>query len=333
VRCAPLKKLLCVIMALALAAALCACSAAHEPSGGDGRLRITATVFPIYDWTRNVIGDDGRAELSLLLDGSTDLHSYQASARDILEISSCDVLIYVGGESDEWIEDALGLADNDGMVVLKLIDLLGDRVKEEESVEGMKSSAGIFGRTDEEEPEADEHIWLSLRNAEVLVDAISGALQELVPESADTYRTNAQAYIEKLRALDGEYSQAVENASCRTLIFGDRFPFRYLVDDYGLSYYAAFAGCSAETEASFETIVFLADKADELSVPAVLAIDGGDGRVAATVAGNARSASPRVLTLDSMQSVSAKDIRNGFTYLSVMESDLAVLKEALGAGE
>ena len=164
----------------------------------------------------------------------------------------------------------------------------------------------------------------------MLVNAISASLQALDPDNKDTYAANSSAYIEKLSALDSEYQAAVDAASNKTVLFGDRFPFRYLVDDYGLSYYAAFVGCSAETEASFETISFLAKKVDELKLPCVLTIEGAQHKIAETIVQNTTSKNQKVLTMDSMQSTTSKDVANGTTYLSVMEQNLSVLKQALG---
>ena len=178
--------------------------------------------------------------------------------------------------------------------------------------------------------EKDEHVWLSLKNAKTLVSAIADALQELDPDNKDTYAANASAYIEKLSALDGAYQSAVDGAARKTVLFGDRFPFRYLVDDYGLSYYAAFAGCSAESEASFETVSFLAKKVDELKLPCVLTIEGKNHKLAETIVQSTAGKKQKVLTMDSMQSMTSKDAANGATYLSVMEQNLSVLKEALG---
>ena len=186
------------------------------------------------------------------------------------------------------------------------------------------------GEEHEHEEEKDEHVWLSLKNAEVLVNAISKSLQELDPDNKDTYAANAAAYIEKLSALDGEYQAAVDAATYKTVLFGDRFPFRYLVDDYGLRYYAAFVGCSAETEASFETVSFLAKKVDELKLPCVLTIEGAQHKIAETIVQNTAEKNQKVLTMDSLQSTTSKDVANGTTYLSVMEKNLSVLKEALG---
>ena len=206
---------------------------------------------------------------------------------------------------------------NEDMVVIKLLDVLGERVKEEEVVEGMEHEHDHDGDHDhdheEGEPEFDEHVWLSLNNAALFCRAIADALAQLDPGHEEAYQANAAAYGEKLSALDAEYRAAVDAASTRTLLFGDRFPFRYLVDDYGLSYYAAFAGCSAETEASFETIVFLAEKADELKLHAVCQIESADGSIARTICENTRSGDQEILTFDSMQSATSRDAAAGGT--------------------
>ena len=262
----------------------------------------------------------------MLLDTGVDLHSYQPTVDDIIKISDCDIFIYVGGESDAWVSDALGESSKPDRVVLSLMDLLGDDVKEEELVEGMEAEAEE--EEAEEETEYDEHVWLSLRNARIFCAAITDALSALDGDCAEHYAANAAAYDEKLAALDGEFQALVQGAAYDTLLFGDRFPFRYLTDDYGLEYYAAFVGCSAETEASFETIVFLAGKVDELGLPAVLTIEGTDHRIAETIAETAVS-DPVILTMDSMQSVTAADTAAGADYLALMEKNLDVLAQAL----
>ena len=300
----------------------------------DEKLQIVATIFPEYDWVREIVGDSDAVTVTLLVDNGVDLHSYQPSVKDILTVSGCDLLIYVGGESDQWVDDALQEAVNPDMVTVKLLDALGDLAKEEEELPGLQmegtGGAGIENDGDSEEPELDEHVWLSLRNAEVLTGAIADALCELDPEHAALYRENAEAYQEQLRALDVTYQDMILQAPLRTLVFGDRFPFRYLTDDYGLSYYAAFSGCEAETEASFETITLLSEKLDELGLHSILTIDGSDQRIAKTIVQNTKTKDQNVLVLDSMQSVTAKQIRDGVSYLEVMTVNYAVLKEALG---
>lgn len=293
----------------------------------DDMISIVTTIFPEYDWVKNVLGDNpAKAELTMLLDNGVDMHSYQPSADDILKISACDMFVYVGGESDEWVEDVFTDASNPDMVVINLMDILGDNVREEETVEGMQDS-GPEEETEEEE--YDEHVWLSLRNAELIVDSIAGAMEQIDEANAQIYRSNADSYIDKLRELDEKYKAETASAPNKTLLFGDRFPFRYLVDDYGLSYYAAFAGCSAETEASFNTIVFLSEKADELKLGTVLTIDGDDTKIAETICKNMNNPDTKILILDSLQSTTIKDAEKGVSYLSVMENNLSILKEAL----
>ena len=468
------------------------------------KISVVTTIFPEYDWVREILGDKAdNAEIALLLDNGVDLHSYQPTADDIIKISDCDLFVYVGGESDEWVDEALKNATNKDMKVINLLDVLKDTVKTEAAKPGMQAEEGhnhgyshfddsdvqdrtlfdwdgdwqsvypylqegildevmerkaengsktaeeyrayyetgyktdvsqitidaesrtmcfvkngvavkatyeykgyqiydyasgsrgvryffeatggdadapkfvqfsdhgigpgkaehfhIYSGNDgfdalsqemdnwptyyptdmsgneikedmleHEEKEYDEHVWLSLKNAEALVGAISNALQELDPNSKDTYAANADAYVQKLSALDAEYRKAVSAGTYKTVLFGDRFPFRYLADDYGLNYYAAFAGCSAESEASFETISFLAKKVDELKLPCVLTIEGAQHKIAETIVKNTAEKNQKVLTMDSMQSTTSQDVANGTTYLSVMEKNLDVLKEALG---
>ena len=465
------------------------------------KLKIVTTIFPEYDWVRQIAGDQiSNMELTMLLDNGVDLHSYQPTADDIMKISDCDIFVYVGGESDEWVEDALKEAVNKDMQVINLLEVLKDTVKTEEAVPGMQAEEGhnhgvadfadsdvkdrnlsdwdgewqsvypyvldgtldsvmekkaesgtktaeeykesyiasyetdiekisIDGSTitytrkdgtstatydsegfyirhkddgskqvrykyqkvsgdvdaptyivfsdhnissaepehfhlyfgedgfdslveegkhfptfypasltgteiademlEHEEKEYDEHVWLSLKNAQTLSNAIASALETADPANKETYAANAASYVEKLAALDEQYQEAVNSASQKTLLFGDRFPFRYLVDDYGLSYYAAFAGCSAESEASFETISFLAQKVDELGLKNVLTIEKSDQKIAKTIIENTKDKNQNILTLDSMQSTTSDDVANGTTYLSVMENNLNVLKEAL----
>ena len=295
------------------------------------KIKVVTTIFPEYDWVKQIAGEEAdNMDLTMLLDNGVDLHSYQPTAEDIMKISDCDLFIYVGGESDAWVDDALKEAVNKDMKVINLLDVLGNTVKEEEVKEGMQAEEEE-GESEEaeEEPEYDEHVWLSLKNAKVLTKAIAEDLCEIDAAHKDIYTQNEQTYTEKLDALDQEYQAAVDGATQKTLLFGDRFPFRYLVDDYGLDYYAAFVGCSAETEASFETVKFLADKVDELGLKNVMTIEKSDQKIAKTIIENTKDKNQNILTLDSMQSTTSDDVKNGTTYLSVMQSNLDVLKQAL----
>lgn len=323
-----------------------AASSAESSAEASGKkLKIVATIFPEYDWVRQILGDEAKnAELTLLLDNGVDLHSYQPTADDIAKISECDLFIYVGGESDGWVKDALKEGKNPDRKVINLLEALGNNTKEEEVVEGMQAeeeehestaagesaAAGESSEAEEEEgPEYDEHVWLSLRNARELCETIAEDLKSLDSAHASVYDANLKKYEGELDALDQQYQKAVNAAGNKTLLFGDRFPFRYLVDDYGIKYYAAFVGCSAETEASFETVSFLAKKMDELGLKHVMTIEGPDKKIAATVIENTKDKNQDVLALNSMQSVTTKDIEGGETYLGVMQQNLEVLKKAL----
>ena len=503
-----MRKYISIFLCLAMAASILAgCNNYEAPAARDeDHLRVVSTIFPGYDWVREILGNNAQsAELVLLLDNGVDLHSYQPTADDIIKIAACDLFIYVGGESDYWVNDALNASPNPKRRVINLLDALGNSAKTEEIIEGMqeaehdhqhgsgeiaaesiqdralsdfngewkslhpyllngdldvfcahkaeedgdlstnkdtyfeKYKAGwacdaekisvngtqitftysdgrcdsadytyagyqvkrtdtgeikgvryqfetedntapkyvqfndheyepckaghfhiYFGNdgfdalmNDEHNPffvesslsvdailselmghgheeEYDEHVWLSLKNAKTLCVVISDALAELDPENKSVYAANASTYIDSLDALDMEYQKAADSAVRRTLLFGDRFPFRYLVDDYGLDYYAAFAGCSAETEASFETISFLANKLDELSLPCVLTLEDTRHQIAETIVENSAEKDRHILEMDSMQSTTLEDAGHGTTYLSVMERNLSVLKQALG---
>ncbi len=498
-----MKKFIAIVIALVMVAgivALTACNSKTENKQGESSLKIVTTIFPEYDWVREVLGDKAdSAQLTMLLDNGVDLHSYQPTVDDIAKISNCDVFIYVGGESDGWVGDALKNANNPNMKVINLLEVLGDKVKQEEMVEGMQeeeheheheeikeadikdrslsefkgdwksiypnlingdldkycehkaeekgetkekikddltakwkceaSKISIIGNlisftysngkvvsaeykyagytavknddgsikgvryqfeTDSKDapkyvqfndhghepaekvehfhiyfgnesfdaltksktnpffaPEAlnaeeileqlmhhsheekDEHVWLSLKNAQVLVSEIAKVLSESDSANAQSYLDNAVNYNKKLSELDAQYKAAADGAGTKTVLFGDRFPFRYMTDDYGLTYFAAFAGCSAETEASFETVSFLSKKVDELGLKSVLTIESSDKKIAQTVIDNTKSKSAQILTLDSMQSTTSKDVEGGTTYLKIMQSNLEVLKQAL----
>lgn len=512
------KVLSCLLAVLLLSLPLSACgrqapstggqaqqTSGPAPSGNDKKISIVATTFPQYDWVRQILGEEGKdVELTLLLDDGVDLHSYQPTMEDIAKISNCDMFLYVGGESDAWVDDALASATNKDMIVISLLEVLGDQAKEEEIVEGMEHthehgheeilpqdihdrtlsdwkgswttiektlesgelddyiadqalendvdfdaqksvyaqrwksdfaaltiadtsidfggasadykyigyklvesdqgdsvwygfeaenavgdapryvafsdhgtgethdheddhdelahyhmrygnegfealtaaedwsptffssdaegseiSEAMAGHGHDDEGELDEHVWLSLKNAQAICTYLSEKLGSLDSQNSAAYTANAKAYNAGLAGLDAAYQSAVDAAPCNVLLFGDRFPFRYLVDDYGLEYYAAFSGCSAETEASFETIVFLANKANELKLHDLMVIETSDQSIAKTIIENTQDKNQGILVMDSMQSVTAKDVSSGTTYLSVMENNLAVLKQAL----
>ena len=332
-----MKKIITLMLVAVLA--VCALSGCGTSKSGedtkDKKIKIVTTIFPEYDWVMQILGDKAdKADVTMLLDKGVDLHSYQPSTADIAKISEADVFIYVGGESDEWVEDVLKEAKNKNLKVINLMDVMGDKAKEEEVKEGMQEEEEEHAEEakdgkEEEEVEYDEHVWLSLKNAKIFTKKIADVLSEVDKDDAKTYQANYESYAKKLDNLDKKYADAVASAKNKTLVFGDRFPFRYLVNDYGLDYYAAFVGCSAESEASFETVTFLAKKIDELGLGNVLTIEGKNHKIAKTVVDNTKNKDQKVLTMDSMQSTTAKDVKDGATYLGIMEKNLDVLKEAL----
>ena len=361
---------------------LVACNETSDKKPEQTKLSIVTTIYPEYAWVKEILGTHfNSVKLELLMKNGVDLHSYKPTAQDIAKIASADMVIYVGGESDEWIKDALEATPKKNRSEINLMTALGDRVKAEEVIEGMQgetkderretredakedhehaeaheagehehhtkhaeehdhehhehadpstSSGTKEHHHHDEDVENDEHVWLSLKNAEIIVQKIAEELSKLDAVHAAIYKQNADTYIAQLQSLDAEYREAVNGAVRKTVLFGDRFPFRYLVDDYGIKYYAAFVGCSAESEASFETIAFLAGKMDAESLPVIFTIENSNGKIAkAVLAASKKSQNAQILILNSMQSVTEKQIAEGIDYLSLMKSNLEVLKKAL----
>ncbi len=323
-----MKKIISIIASLVLlTSVMVGCVPTEQKKG---KFSIVCTIFPQYDWINNIIGENpGDVDVTLLISNGVDLHSYQPTVKDIAAIASCDMFVCIGGESEEWADDVIKTSSNSKMKAVKLLDVLGDKAKEEESVDGDEESEEHDHDHEHDEKELDEHIWLSLKNADFLCEKLSELLCEMDEENADYYKNNYKNYSASVKALDENYTTAIAGAKVKTLVFGDRFPFRYLVDDYGIDYYAAFNGCSAESNASFETITFLANKVDALNLKYVMAIDGGDKSVAKAVVNSTKNKNQEILTLDSLQAITQVRINNGENYLSIMANNLAVIKTAL----
>lgn len=326
-----------LIISVALMAASASVFAASKKS-------IVCTTFPEYDWVMNILGEKAPTfDVTLLQNNGTDLHSYQPSVKDIAKISKADLFVYVGGESDEWVEKVLSQSVNKNQIAVNMMEVLGDKVREEEIVEGMESeeeeehehhhngeeAEEHHHHDHEEEVEYDEHVWLSLNNAIDISKVLCEEICKIDGANSVAYRKNFASYTKQLAALDEEYKSAVKFAKKNTVLFGDRFPFLYLTDDYGLKYFAAFAGCSAESEASFETVVFLAKKVDELALNAVLTIEKSDKKIAKTIVSTTKNKNRLILEMDSLQSITQAEIKKGRSYLSSMKKNLEVLKQAL----
>lgn len=293
---------------------------------GDAVSVVTNT-FPAYDWVKNITeGTD--VEVTNLTDNGVSLHNYEPSAQDIEKIAKSNLFLYVGGESDEWAPDAAKQAPN--AKVLNMLEILGDAVKEEEVKEGMEHDHDHDHdhdhEHDHEEIEYDEHVWLSVKNAKTISKAIADALCEIDEKNADTFKKNYEAYAAKLDALQNDFDEMRKAAKQDTILVADRFPFRYLVSDLDLDYFAAFVGCSAESEASFETISFLAQKVDELNLKHIIKLAGSDGKIADTVKNASKAKDQDIIEMTSMENASSND---GKTYIDYMQMNLDALKKAL----
>ena len=307
--------ILCIFMLMMTG---CSGNGEHE----NEKIKVVTTIFPLYDWARNIIGDSEDIELVLLMSNGSDLHNYQPSVNDIIKVTDCDLFIQVGGESDEWANDLVREREKSGRSNLNLMDNLGDYLRIEERVEGMQAE-------EEEEDEFDEHIWLSLKIAQKACELIRDELSALDKGNGSKYANNCAEYCKSLQKLDDDYRKTVVEAKRNVIMFADRFPFRYMTEDYGLEYYAAFRGCSAESEASFETIKFLAEKADERELDYILILENNDGRIARTIIDSTVNKNQEIVAIDSLQSVTGQDADNGTGYLQIMQKNLEVLRKVL----
>ena len=320
-----MKKILCLTISLLLVlSALVGCESKDKDKNG---ISIVTTVFPVYDWIDEILGERADdTQLTMLLDSGVDLHNFQPTTDDIIKISSCDLFIYVGGESDGWVEDVLKTSANKDRIVINLMELM------EESLEAAVSHSEEESHDHDHDHEhhLDEHIWLSLRNAVTACGIIADGLYKADPDNKDIYSENLSDYTSRLNDLDAKYSAAVESATHKTLVFPDRFPFTYLCHDYGIEYYAAFNGCSTDTASSPEVITTLAGKIDQLSLGYVMTIEGSELLdFTNTVIGATTAKNARILTVNSLQTVTAADVENGIDYLAVMESNLTSFAQAL----
>ncbi len=349
------KMTIALILIIALLATACA---PIDLGAGDGSIDIVCTTFAEYDWLRNLTVGVDNVKLSLLVDAGIDLHSYQPTADDVVKIAAADMFVYVGGVSDGWVADAVKEAVNKEQVVVNLMTVLGDRVKptphqhgdadgdhdhaadgdHDHTADGYHDHAADGDHNhvadgdhnhSEQVYQLDEHIWLSLKNAQIIVRHLTDKLVEIDPDNALIYGQNSAHYLAELLQLDEQYQQTIGAAPHDSLIFADRFPFAYLFDDYGLSYYAAFSGCSAETEASFEKVVDLAAKLDQLGLKSVVILEQNDGKMAQTVIDNSATKDAQIYVINSMQSMTEDDFKNDNDYLKIMRDNLTVLQKAL----
>ncbi len=314
---------MCTLSACSSSTASNTVSASADPD----KISITTNSYAAYDWANQLLsGIESKADVTYLLSNGVDMHSYNPGTDDIAKISKSDLFVYVGGESDGWADDILADPTNKNMESISMLKAIGNRSVTEEIKDGMD----VSDEEKNEDPETDEHVWLSLKNAEVIVEDMEKDLEKLFSSDSDktVIKNNYEKYNAQLKDLDAQYQKTVDSSNGKTLLFGDRFPFRYMVEDYGLDYYAAFVGCSAETEASFKTIAYLSDKINELGLKHILVIENSDKKIANAIIKNSGSDAD-VLTINSLQSVNKDDMANGVTYLSTMKDNLDIVSKAL----
>ena len=303
---------------------LCGCGVIKQPQAKDGKVRILCAGFSQFDWVLNIISGSDKAEVTALYKSGVDIHSFQASAADIVSIADSDLFVFNGGSSDKTLLDILEKSTNKSHVTFDCMEKLGGLILEEDESVAPKNS-----HHHEEEEEADEHIWLSLKNAAVLCRSLAEEISKLDPQNASLYHNNADKYISKLNNLDKEYSETISASQRKQLVFADRFPFRYLASDYGLECFAAFPGCSTETEAAFSTILYLAEKVDEFKLPYIITVDNAQNSIGNAVIDSAENKNVKILSMNSLQIVTDEQKNNGLTYLSAMEENLKTIRDAL----
>lgn len=317
--------------ACVLLAALGGCAQGGAPAENAHALSVVSTIFAPYDFAREIAG--GRAEITMLLPPGSESHSYEPTPRDMLKIQNCDVFVYVGGESDAWVHEVLESIDLSGIEIVALMDCV-DAV-EEEIVPGMQGDHGDEEPDVHEEGESeaehqgaelDEHVWTSPQNAKRIVQKLSDALCAADPAGAERYRQNTEGYLAELDQLDAAFRAAVDSAARKTIVFGDRFPFRYLADAYGLEYFAAFPGCSTETEASAATVAGLIDRVKSEKIPVVFHAELSNRKMADAIS---EATGAKVLLLHACHNVTKAEFESGASYLDLMRQNVENLREAL----
>lgn len=308
-----------VLSALALCGALSGCKTGKE------KPTVLCTVFPVYDWVREVARDSENIEIKLLVSDGADLHSFQPTAKDAIAIRSADLVVRVGGVDDSFVNELTKKGDG---LDLRLMEAEGVTLCHS-SISTEHTSEDAEGHGHHHEHPTDEHIWLSPRNAVACVAAICEALTRIDPEGREIYERNAERYTAELRELDRAYAETVAECDEPRMVVADRFPFVYLAGDYGIEYEAAFEGCTTDAEAGFDTVLRLAERVSEWQSPCVFVTESSDKKLARAVCDAAKDEPPVIVTLDSMQSVTKKDIEDGTSYIGIMQKNLSTLASYL----
>ena len=305
----------------AAAAALCLCSCSTENNSDtedNGKLRIISTVFPPYDLAKQIVGEN--AEISILLPPGSESHTYEPSAKEILEIQNCDIFLYIGGENEQWAEKLISANNSKGVKTVKLIDCV-NKLEETDIQEDEEEE-----HHEEHEHETDEHIWTSPKNEQLMLSAVYDAICEVDPDNKEVYTKNKDSYNKQLTELDKEYEEAISGAKNKTIILADKFPFRYLANEYGLTFYAAFSSCSDESEPSAAAMISLISTIKERNIPVVYYLEFSSTKVADTLCSETGASS---LMLHSCHNVSKEDLEKGISYVDFMKQNLENLKTAL----
>lgn len=317
-----MKRILSIILVALLALVTVAgCDASPRDNGTE----IVCTVYPVYDWLTQICGENSGITVTMLGANGADIHSYQPTAADISAVANADMTVTVGGLSDEWVSETSRKNGKHSAVNVSLIDLAGDELMLTQSESGHTHADHSHSAR-----EYDEHVWLSPKLAAKICTALCEAVSDLDPENSATYISNCERYVSgDLAALDSEYRSAIASAQNRVLVFADRYPFRYLARDYGLDCYAAYDGCSAETNADFDTVTSLARAVDEHELSSIVIIDGSDDTLARSVMRASSRGDCGIYALDSMQSITADDLAASGGYVRIMRANLAIIMEAL----
>lgn len=327
-----MKKLVSIFLSTVIICSLFSisgCGKTEKVQNSDGKISIVTTIFPYYDFVRQLAGD--KADVRLLLSPGSDPHSYEPTPSDIVAIENCDLFIYNGGESDEWVDGVLSSIENKNVKVMKMMEYVTLRHEQSmdhnhEHAEHEDMDDNDEGHDHEEGEEYDEHIWTSIRNAERMSASIADELISLDSKNSDYYNEKKADYISSLDSLDKKFTEVANNNKRDTLVFGDRFPFLYFVSDYDLGYECAFPGCSHETEPSTAVVSHLIDFTRENNIPVVFYLELSSGKIAQIIS---EDSSAKTMQFSSCHNVTKEDFENGATYISVMEQNLEALKEAL----
>lgn len=314
-----MKKTLSILIAVALVITLFGCNTGNQTESSADKINVVTTIFPQYDFTRQIAQD--KAELTLLLSPGGETHTYEPTPKDIIKIEKSDLFIYVGGESDVWVDDILKNTDTSKTTVIKLMDCI-EPIEEEEGDSHAEHDENEEGHT----VEYDEHVWTSPKNAISISRAISDALCKIDSANADMYKENEEKYISALTELDNRFADIVKNGNKDTVVFGDRFPFLYFTKEYGLKHYAAFPGCSSETEPSAATMAELINAVKNNDIPVVFYLEMSNQKVADSIC---ESTNAKKLQFHSCQTVTKDEFERGETYISLMQRNADNLEEAL----